>query len=262
MLLLAGGIGAGFYSCLSTHPAARIAPPEPVPDTGPLPTFPDDPGTACGRKAVELVRAHPGREAPSLGAAAKTRLEELSAKRGEPLRVIGWRGREDHDRSEMCRVSLRFMLGDERGASVWLVDTAGEPSNRIEPQDTLSIEVTGRIPFDDESREKTLRRRCRTKGIELVQRHFSYNEEYGVWGTMRKQAAREAYERDIEIVWGHWKGVPEGSERCLVSVDYTEDGESKIEYWRMRWLPNDEHAVEPLTPRAIESIYGPGVYSR
>lgn len=262
MLLIAAGIGAGFYSCLSTHPSAQIEPPEAEPDTGPLPDLPGEPGTACARKAVDLLRNHPGASAPNLETAAKVRLEKLAASSEKSLRLIGWRGREDRERSEMCRVSLRYMLDEERGASVWLVDPQGEPWDRLEPLDTLSIEVTERVPFDEPDREKRLRRRCRTKGVELVQRHFSFNEEYGVWGTMRKQAARDAYEREIEINWGHWTGRPEGSKRCLISVDYTEDGVSKTEYWRLRWLENDEHAVEPLTPRAIESIYGPGVYSR
>lgn len=261
VLVVFGAMAVGFYACLSSHPSARIAGDSGETDAAPLP-LPEDPGTVCQRKAVALVRTHPGAGAETVAAAAKARLGEVARAREQKLRLIGWRGREDHSQHHLCRVSLRYMLGQERGASVWLVDPEAPASARLEPQDTLSVEVTGRVPFDDAEAERRLRRKCSTKGIEDVQRHFSYMEEYGIWAAMRKREVRERQERGTEIAWGDWSARPEGPDRCLVMLDYTEDGEPKTEVWRLRWLPNDELAVEPLTPRAIESIYGPGVYSR
>lgn len=261
VLAVAAGIAATFYSCLSRYPAASNEPPSPWPDAAPPPA-PSAPGTECSRDAVKRVRAHPGIGDVTIEKAALRRLEQIGIERGEKLRVVGWRGREDQDQHTLCRVSLRFLIGEERGASVWLVDLEAAQADAIEPLDTLSIEVTQPVPLDDPGAEAKVLQACRTKGVELVQHHFSYLEEHGIWTTMRKRAAEERRDTGTEIVWGEWTGRPEGARRCLVSLGYTEDGTAKTEYWRLRWLANDEHAVEPLTPRAIEAIYGPGVYTR
>lgn len=255
------GLGGGFYTCLVTHPASQVVQPPPESDAAPSP-MPDAPGTICQQKAVNQVRTHPGLGAATVEKAATARLEELATSRGKELRIIGWRGREDQDDRYICRVSFRYLLGDERGASIWVVNPEAHASDRLSPQDTLSIESTGRVPFDAPEEERNLDRKCRTDGVEKVQRHFSYMEEYGIWAAMRKREVKERSQRGTTIEWGAWSARPEGVERCLVSLGYTEDGQAKTEYWRLRWTPGQEHAVLPLSPRAIESIYGPGVYSR
>lgn len=193
---------------------------------------------------------------------AKQRLEEKAKQ--ENLRYLfhGWRGREDREKSGFCRVSLRYQLGDARGAAVWLIDPEAEPHARLQPQERLSVEVTQPIQWPDDDAEAAFSRKCKVDGIERVKRHFSYKENYNLWRCLRKRAVEVRRDTGVEIVYNHWKSRAEGPDRCLIWVEYTEDEVEQDAYFRLRYIRNEEHALEPLTPRAIEGIYGPGVFSR
>jgi len=260
VLAVAGGLAALGWRLLEHHPVSRPVltadDPEPEPPRSDL-------GTRCGSLAVDMVRRHAAPGGATVGQAAEARLGERASGLGKALRVMGWRGREDRERRGICRVSLRYELGDDAGASVWLVDPEALDGERLQPQDGLSVEVTARVPLEDAAAEQTLAQRCEADGVDAVKRRFSYMERYDIWGCLRKRAAEvHGRESGPEVVWGAWRGRPEARDRCVISVDLTEDGQPAVEHYRLTFMPDGEHVVEPLTPRAIESIYGPGVHSR
>ncbi len=262
VVLVAAGAGAGIWVALDRH---RVEPraPAAVVDASDEP-LPEAIGTRCGGPVVAMVRRHPSTvSGRSVEEQAATLLEAGAAEAGETYRTAGWRGIEDRQRRDLCRVSLRYQVGTERGASVWLVDPDAPEGERLQPQDRVSVEATGRIPLDDPSAEARLARACASKGIEEVKGHFSYMEQYRIWGALRKRASEQHFrEGGPEVVFGSWKARPEARDRCIVSVDLTEDGAPRTEHYRIRFMEDGQHVVEPLTPRAIESIYGPRVYSR
>jgi hypothetical protein len=262
VVIVGAAIGGAFY-CARSHPAARIPEEEAPPtDAAPL-AIPDTFGPRCSLAVVKSVRTHPSFEAgKTVEELALHRLEEKAEKEGLRYLFHGWRGREDREKTGYCRVSARYQFDDARGAAVWLIDPEEPPHARIQPQERLSVEVTKPVPWPDPDAEKAFARKCRLDGIERVKRHFSYKENYNIWRCLRKRAGEVRRDTGVEIVYNHWKSRAEGPNRCLVWVQYTEDEVDREAYFRLRYVPNEEHALEPLTPRAIEVIYGPGVFSR
>lgn len=261
VLLLAVAAGGGLWVALERH---RVPPPTPRTSDAAAEPLPEEVGPRCGGPVVSLVRHHPSPvEGRTVEAQAEVLLEGDARQLGKTLRVVGWRGIEDRQRRELCRVSLRYQLGAERGATIWLVDPDAEEGERLQPQDRVSVDATGRVPLADPGAEAALERVCSSKGIDEVKGHFSYMEQHRIWGALRKTASEQHFrEGGPEVVFGDFRARPEARDRCIVSLDLTEDGAAKTEHYRIRFMPDGEHVVEPLTPRAIESIYGPHVYSR
>jgi len=225
--------------------------------------IPGGSGTVCGLDAVKMVKEHPSPDGRAIDASAHDLLAERGRVEGTKLHVVGWRGRPARRRRGVCRVSLRFKQGKARNAIVWHVEPDAPPSSRLFPEDATAVALTGRVALEDAEQEGALTSRCRTKSIDIVQRHFSFWEQHDLWRCMRKVAAREQITKGIEIELGNWSASPEGSDRCIVTLKLKEDGIPRREHWRVRFAPEGEElAVEPLTPRGTEAIYGPGVYSR
>ncbi len=265
VITIAGGMVLTALHCLRAHPAAQgPAPPEsPSTDAAVMP-MPDMLGTRCGGPVVKLVRAHPStKDGESVEAEADRRLRAKAKAEDALLLKHGWRGREDRERPIYCRVSLRYQLGKARGATVWLINP-DEPSHaRIEPQDLLSVEVTKALPWPDANQEATFQKKCAVAGVERVKKHFSFMENYNLWRCLRKRAIVVRRDTGVEIVYGHWGGKAEAPGRCITWVDYTEDEVEKTAYFRLIYIDDEEdYAIEPLTPRATEAIYGPGVFTR
>lgn len=261
--LAAAAAAAGFFYCAGRHPAAQLPVEDgSVSDAAPLP-LPDDMGPRCGTSVVRQVRSHPSKleGAATIEAAVEERLQAEAERAGERLLLLGWRGREDRQKRSDCRVSLRYQLGDQRGATVWLVDP-DQDRTWLEPQDRLSIELTALPPWPDAEAQRAMERRCADEGVEKVKRHFSYMENFSVWRCLRKRAGQYRRETGRTVEYNRWKGEAEAPDRCLVSVEYFEEEVPSRAYYRLRFIEGEEHAVEPLTAKAIESIYGPGVTSR
>ena len=268
LALVGGGL---FFAALRWHPAARPPPEEPISVAraaaqaadGAAAPMPDYVGPECSGPVVTQVRSHPSPiEGLSVDGHVRQRLAEEEAERGQKARIIGWRGREDREKRGWCRISVRYQFGPDRGASMWLVDPEREFPLGLEPQDALSMEVTKALPLADETAQAALQRKCASQGIREVKGSFSYMENHNIWSCLRKRASEEQREQGTVIQWGGWRGEAEGDDRCVVSVAYRENGRHQKAFWRLRYLPDGEKAVEPLTPRAIEAIYGPGVRSR
>lgn len=251
---------AAIVRCAATTPEAWRARGDAAPVDAAPADLPDVAAPRCGPQVVDMVRAH-GSTEPGLTieALAKRRLEEKAQRESVELVIHGWRGLEDREKSAYCRVSFRYQLGEERGAEVWLVDPEAPAHARLEPQGLLSVEATEVEPWPGQAE---IQKKCVDDGIERVKRHFSYMENYSLWRCLRKRAMEIRAEGGPEIVYNAWHAKAEGPERCLVWVDYTEDGAKQNAYFRLRYVPGEEHAIEPLTPRAIEALYGPGVFSR
>jgi hypothetical protein len=253
-----------FYFLLREHPSAQLQPRDEAirSEAEPLP-MPEEIGPRCGGDVVRAVRSHPSKTAGvTIEKAAKSLIESKARELGKSALILGWRGREDRESRDYCRVSLRYQIDDERGVALWLVSPAETSKARLEPQEGLSLELTAIPTWTDEAQQRTLDRQCAEAGVEKVKGHFSYMENYNLWRCLRKRAIEVRRETGAEIVYDRWSGVAEGPSRCLVSVTYQEDETPKVAYFRLRSLDNDEYSIEPLTPRAIEVIYGPGVYSR
>lgn len=260
--LVAAILVAGFLYLARNHPAAqRVEPDAASQDAAPIP-IPETLGPRCGGDIVRFVKISPSKEEGlSIEEAAKARIEAIARQRKTSSLLLGWRGREDREKRAYCRVSLRYQIGEERGVALWLVPPDEESVAKLEPQERLSIELTSIPSWTSEDQIRSLNRRCADAGVEKVKRHFSYMENYTLWRCLRKRAIEVRRETGQEIIYDRWHGIAEGPNRCLISVSYTVDEEPNRAFFRLKYLDGDEYALEPLTPRAIEAILGPGVFS-
>ncbi len=108
---------------------------------GKTPDIPDD---AQAREALELVRSHPARNAPTLEQAILTYVEELEAQ-GVPVRQGAWQVGKEHPGVYAVRMLVR-----EKGSQEWI---EREFAWRVTLKDTtvrvISLAAVHFMPFHE-----------------------------------------------------------------------------------------------------------------